>query len=214
MTNSYRINEIFHSVQGEGAFTGVPSTFVRTQGCPVGCEWCDTTYTWGAGGTQMSAHQIADKCEEQHVVITGGEPMIKNLDDLLAELHRRRFYTQIETSGFCGYKGSERAKWVTWSPKPKLNFRAAPELYRTVREVKFVVTPDLETSVVRELWIKFVEMGIFPYVTLMPEGCPPGADAIARALYIMFECRDIHRNPKAWALWRVSDRLQWRFNVK
>ena len=42
----YPINEIFQTIQGEGVFTGVPAIFVRLQGCPVGCPWCDTRHTW------------------------------------------------------------------------------------------------------------------------------------------------------------------------
>ena len=46
LLNTYKINEVFESLQGEGAHTGVPSIFIRLQGCPVGCPWCDTKHTW------------------------------------------------------------------------------------------------------------------------------------------------------------------------
>ena len=42
----YKINELFETIQGEGSFTGQPSIFLRLQGCPVGCSWCDTKHTW------------------------------------------------------------------------------------------------------------------------------------------------------------------------
>ncbi len=42
----YPVNELFETLQGEGSFTGVPAIFVRLQGCPVGCPWCDTRHTW------------------------------------------------------------------------------------------------------------------------------------------------------------------------
>ena len=41
-----KINEIFDTIQGEAYFTGTPATFIRLQGCPVGCAWCDTKHTW------------------------------------------------------------------------------------------------------------------------------------------------------------------------
>lgn len=212
--NAYRVNEIFHSIQGEGYHTGTPATFIRLQGCPVGCEWCDTKYTWGAGGERMTGNTIVEKCIEQHVVITGGEPLMKDLDDILVDLHKRRHYTQIETSGYCDYKGELRPRWLTWSPKPNLNFKANEYLYRSIREVKFVVTPDLPTQVVLDTWLDFRKRDMAPYIILMPEGCPPGADQIMRAMTILKECYHITCNPKFWGLWRVMDRLQWRFNVK
>ena len=46
MTVKYKINELFETIQGEGAYTGQPSVFIRLQGCPVACSWCDTKHTW------------------------------------------------------------------------------------------------------------------------------------------------------------------------
>jgi 7-carboxy-7-deazaguanine synthase len=75
-----KIAEVFYSVQGEGKLVGVPSVFVRTSGCNLRCKWCDTPYTsWTPEG---EARTVASLVEEvaafgaQHVVVTGGEPMI------------------------------------------------------------------------------------------------------------------------------------------
>ncbi len=76
-----RISEIFYSVQGEGSLIGVPSIFVRTTGCNLRCSWCDTPYTsWNPVGEDFTIDEILAKTSEykaaNHVVITGGEPLI------------------------------------------------------------------------------------------------------------------------------------------
>lgn len=99
----YPINEMFQTLQGEGYFTGVPAIFIRLQGCPVGCAWCDTKHTWEKlEDREVSLFSILAKTKEsdkwgaassedllavigrqgytaRHVVITGGEPCIHDL---------------------------------------------------------------------------------------------------------------------------------------
>ena len=74
------ISEMFYSLQGEGVLTGVPSVFVRTSGCNLRCNWCDTPYaSWNPEGTARSIPSIIAEIEThpaRHVVLTGGEPMI------------------------------------------------------------------------------------------------------------------------------------------
>jgi 7-carboxy-7-deazaguanine synthase len=99
-----KISEIFHSIQGEGSLVGVPSVFVRTSGCNLRCHWCDTPYTsWQPEGVEMSLAQIAQAvaayaCE--HVVFTGGEPMIAPQAAALMDLfHAAGSHITIETAG-------------------------------------------------------------------------------------------------------------------
>ncbi|OSP51029.1 7-carboxy-7-deazaguanine synthase QueE [Aeromonas hydrophila] len=136
----YPINEIFQTIQGEGVFTGLPAIFVRLQGCPVGCPWCDTRHTWvvdparevgvqavldcsneSDGWSKMSTAQILASFQQlgyqaRHVVITGGEPCLYDLQDLSAALIEAGYQVQIETSGTSEIQTHEQT-WVTVSPK-------------------------------------------------------------------------------------------------
>jgi 7-carboxy-7-deazaguanine synthase len=98
------ISEIFHSIQGEGVLTGVPSVFVRTSGCNLRCRWCDTPYaSWQLEGTEMSLAQIMEwvsRWPSRHVVLTGGEPMVaRGIHELAADLRDAGKHLTIETAG-------------------------------------------------------------------------------------------------------------------
>ena len=98
------VNEIFHSLQGEGLLAGTPSVFIRLAGCPVGCKWCDTKYAWDANeGEELSIPEIVNKIVQwpcRYVVITGGEPMVNpQLPDLARALKERNKHITIETAG-------------------------------------------------------------------------------------------------------------------
>lgn len=99
-----RIAEIYQSVQGEGLLTATPSVFVRTSGCNLRCWYCDTPYaSWQPEGDDLSVTEIVTQVEQhaaQHVVITGGEPMLfAELVPLCEELRARGLHITIETAG-------------------------------------------------------------------------------------------------------------------
>ena len=98
------INELFYSLQGEGTLAGVPSVFVRTSGCNLRCWFCDSYHTsWEPTHAQMSLEEIVAEIETydaDHVVLTGGEPLLH--DDsvaLLEALDDRGYHTTVETNG-------------------------------------------------------------------------------------------------------------------
>ncbi|MGE3976261.1 MAG: radical SAM protein [Nitrospira sp.] len=97
-----RVTEIFHSVQGESTFAGLPCVFVRLTGCPLRCTWCDTDYAF-FGGTDRSIDDILDRVRSygcRLVEVTGGEPLVQpDTATLLRRLCEEGFTVLLETSG-------------------------------------------------------------------------------------------------------------------
>lgn len=102
------ISEIYHSRQGEGLLTGTPSIFLRTSGCNLRCGFCDTPFaSWDPSGETMTLDTIVQRSAEiaqqnsiDHVVITGGEPMIqKQMVELTQRLRSLGLHITMETAG-------------------------------------------------------------------------------------------------------------------
>jgi organic radical activating enzyme len=127
INTTYRVNEIFYSLQGEGYFTGTAAVFLRLSGCNRKCSFCDTAHE---NFTEMTIAQIVAKVSEypaRHLVITGGETLLQLEDKLLEALHEVGFFIQIETNGTLAVP--EAVDWVTCSPKAEpLNINRIDEL--------------------------------------------------------------------------------------
>ena len=81
-----RINEIFYSLQGEGAFTGTPSIFIRFSGCNLKCDFCDTIHQPYKEMTMKEIIEEIKKYPAKHIVLTGGEPTMQVTDEFLAQI--------------------------------------------------------------------------------------------------------------------------------
>ena len=162
----YSVNEIFYTLQGEGAHSGIPAVFVRFSGCNLRCPWCDTDFS---GNTRMSAEQIVEEVRELYdvpnerrkmVVLTGGEPGLQVDEKLIAALHEAGFYICIETNGTRPLP--QGIDWITCSPKeqslPTKTSVCHPLALKRVNEVKVVFTgtynPEIWRTVLEaEHWI-------------------------------------------------------------
>jgi organic radical activating enzyme len=131
--------EAFYTLQGEGYHTGKPAYFIRLGGCDVGCHWCDVKESWEAlDHPLVSLDKIIRGAKEHYpalVVVTGGEPMMYDLNKLCSGLKNSGLKTHLETSG--AYPISGDWDWICFSPK---KFKAPkPEVYQMADELKIVI---------------------------------------------------------------------------
>jgi 7-carboxy-7-deazaguanine synthase len=143
------INEIFYSIQGESTFAGLPCVFVRTTGCHLRCEWCDTAYAFH-DGAEWSVAQVISQVEQYHcrlVELTGGEPLLqKDSLKLMAELADRDYRVLLETSGAVEIASVDpRVKIImdVKCPGSKMSGRMVWEnlsLLKPEDEIKFVIS--------------------------------------------------------------------------
>ncbi len=133
------IMESFYTLQGEGFHQGRAAYFVRLGGCDVGCVWCDVKESWDASKhPQQTITEIVQGALEHPgrlAVITGGEPLLYNLDELTLALRKAGFETNIETSGSSPLSGYW--DWICLSPK-KFKF-PLPEVIAAAHELKVVI---------------------------------------------------------------------------
>lgn len=130
--------EQFYTIQGEGFYSGHAAYFIRLGGCDVGCHWCDVKESWDAELHPLTPVEkiVSDAAEVANLaVITGGEPLMYNLDYLTQKLKEAGLKTNIETSG--AYEMSGDFDWVCLSPKKaKLPTASA---YEAANELKVVI---------------------------------------------------------------------------
>jgi len=135
----YPLMEDFFTIQGEGAHTGKAAYFIRTAGCDVNCWWCDVKESWDEEKhPRVKTGEIVKRAKEsgaKFAVITGGEPLLHDLEALTVALKKAGLQTHIETSGSSPLSG--QLDWITLSPK---RFKKPlDEVFPYVDELKVVV---------------------------------------------------------------------------
>ncbi len=193
---SLRVAEVFSSLQGEGLWAGTPSTFVRVSGCNLRCGWCDTPYaSWHPEGPIRTVESLVEEVRQasnEHVVLTGGEPMLfEPIIELANRLASWGHVLTIETAGtvfrdlpcdllsvspkLSNSAPGERAS-ATWRKRHETT-RLLPDtlkrlLARHPYQLKFVVDPEGEADDLAEIDALLLQIGpVEPArVLLMPEG--------------------------------------------
>ena len=131
--------EEFYSLQGEGYHAGKAAYFIRLGGCDVGCSWCDSRFSWDPDMHPMvETDDIIKKAIESgtdSVVVTGGEPLMWNLEYLCTGLKEKNISTFLETSGSHPLSGNW--DWICLSPKK--NKLPSDEIFKEADELKVIV---------------------------------------------------------------------------
>jgi 7-carboxy-7-deazaguanine synthase len=148
------IHETFQStVQGEGFHAGTLVDFIRLQGCPVACPWCDTGYADGGQNTPRIMRSIGDLMAELKspvVVISGGEPFIQtHLPELCSAILQSDRAVHIETSGGF-WRPVPSGVWITLSPKEHINHRYPVRIWNKAHEIKLVISTGGEVEFYKE----------------------------------------------------------------
>jgi len=205
------VNEIFPTLQGEANWAGTPALFVRFQSCPIGCPWCDTKHTWNKLPQNVvtvpemlakvaDAPTYANMDEDQllmvinddkssHVVLTGGEPAMYNLDELTRGIIGLGKTVQIETSGTFEIRVNHNT-WVTLSPKIDMpgGYKVLASSVGLADEIKMVIGKMADVALLKDL----LELRMdHPQIWLQPVSQSPKSTAI---------CIDVARHHG----WRVS----------
>ena len=217
-----RIAEVFGSIQGEGIYAGTPSLFVRISGCNLRCVWCDTPYaSWSPEGDFATVEEIVAQLGElenhNHVVVTGGEPMLfPEVIELCSQLNGQGKFITIETAGtvfqelkcdlmsispkLANSTPPADSGWAERHEKARTNINVLTQLLNKYDcQLKFVVDPDVDGDIDEILAL----LGKLPAIRadrimLMPEGTDSAT--LARRTRVLVEPATLHG-------WRISPRL-------
>ena len=193
-----KVNEIFYSLQGEGAKTGTPAVFVRFSGCNLKCPFCDTDFK---DGKEMDEYEIVDEVcrlgiQAPLVVLTGGEPTLQATPELIDLLQQNGFEVAMETNGT--RTAPYNVNWLTISPKQAYVGNVGKPVVMKCQELKVVFDGKNEPE----------DYGIrADHYYLQP--CDTGEPALNAQ--IIEQCVEyIKQNPK----WKLSLQTQKILNVR
>ena len=199
---SLKITEIFSSIQGETSKIGLPTVFIRLTGCPLRCQYCDTSYAFYGGELvliediigQVQKHNCKDVC------VTGGEPLAqKNSKELLTDLANLDFQVSLETGGSMSLEGIDERVKIIMDIKTPDSEEATKNRWENLGilkksdELKFVICSREDYQ-----WSKLI---IEKY--MMIDVCP-----------ILFSPSSESLDPRDLAEWILADQLPIRFQIQ
>lgn len=182
--------EHFYTLQGEGMHMGRAAWFIRIGGCDIGCHWCDARFTWNDRPEWLvSVDELLDSMSDnpsKAVVVTGGEPLMYDLDYLCGKIKDKGWMTYLETSG--SHPLSGQWDWICLSPKQ--NFPPSADIFPLANELKVIIHESSDLNWAEECAAK-VAAGC--HLLLQPEW--------SRYRNVIHEITEfIKRYPK----WRIS----------
>lgn len=199
---SLRISEIFYSLQGETSRVGIPTTFIRLTGCPLRCNYCDTSYAF-TGGNSMSLDDIMQQVNAQptrHVCVTGGEPLAqKTCIALLKRLCDEGYSVSLETSGALDVSAVDTRVMKVLDIKTPASGEVSKNLWSNLKhlqphdEIKFVLCDEDDYQ-----WAK---------QTLLAHPLAAGCAVLFSPAQGQIEAREL-------AEWILRDGLQVRLQVQ
>ncbi len=142
-----KVVEVFYSLQGEGAFVGVASIFIRLHGCNLKCSFCDDNLHKG-DFKLYNYEQILDVIKDypsKQIIITGGEPTLYDLSDFIKFLQEMNYFVCIESNGY-KFENIKNANWITYSPKDWDNIKKDGW-----NELKFIVSSDSDIKKITDI---------------------------------------------------------------
>ena len=169
------VMEVFYSIQGEGFNTGKAAWFIRIGGCDVGCHWCDVKEAWDASLHALTPLDdivaIGTHFPSRSVVITGGEPLMYNLEPVCAALKKAGVTIFLETSG--AYPVSGQFDWICISPTN--NMPARSDLLLMADELKVIIFQESDflwaeehAHLVKEKCLLYMQPEWSRYKTMLP----------------------------------------------
>ena len=157
---SYRINEVFYSLQGEGRHTGRAAIFIRFSGCNLRCPFCDTNFSQYS---EMSLDELMAAIRQWRdcgfVILTGGEPSLQVDEVLVDALHSEGYYVAMETNGT--HDVPVTIDWVTVSPKSCYTDHSPAIVIQKIDEVKVIFDGQHDPQ-------QFIDLGHASYLCLQP----------------------------------------------
>ncbi len=164
--NKLPLIDEFYTIQGEGFHFGKAAYFIRIGGCDIGCHWCDTKYSWKADTDKLiSIEEIAEnvtKTKADTIVVTGGEPLMYNMNPLCNLMKQKDIKTFIETSG--AHQLTGKWDWICLSPKQ--NAAPTDEIIPLANELKVIIY-EQEDFLWAEKYAELVSKSC--YLFLQPE---------------------------------------------